>query len=225
MATVKVVDLIARAQALLKDPSAVRWTVIELQYWLNDSYREIVNLRPDANAQTGTFSCTSGYRQTLTSSFATAQRLLDIVANTATLSNKKAVILVDRKSMDMQRPGWYNETASINIQSYMFDPRLPKQFLVYPPATTTARLEVVYSALPTSHTLTAEQLASSETTEVIKLDDSYANAILDYIMYRAYTKDSEQANNAQLAAAHYQAMAASLGVKTQSDQTSQPGVS
>lgn len=223
MATVKVVDLISRAQTLLKDTTAVRWAAVELQNYLNDGYREIVNLRPDSNAQIGTFTCAAGYRQSITSTFANAHSLLDIFSNKATTSNKKHVSLVSRKAMDDQRPGWYTEQSSVSIEKYMFDPRTPKQFLVYPPATTSAQLEVMYAILPTPHTLTEQQLMNTATAEVIKLDDVYANALLDYILYRAYSKDAEQAGNAARAVAHYQAMATSLGVKTQSDQTSQPG--
>jgi hypothetical protein len=223
MATVKVVDLISRAQTLLKDTTAVRWAAVELQNYLNDGYREIVNLRPDSNAQTGTFTCAAGYRQNITTGFANAHALLDVFSNKASTSNKKHVSLVDRKSLDDQRPGWYNEQSSVSVEKYLFDPRTPKQFLVYPPATTSAQLEIMYAIVPTPHTLTENQLMNSATSDVIKLDDVYANALLDYILYRAYSKDAEQAGNAARAVAHYQAMATSIGVKTQSDQSSRPG--
>jgi hypothetical protein len=106
----------------------------------------------------------------------------------------------------------------------MFDPRLPKQFLVYPPATASAQLEVAYALVPAPHTLTEAQLIDPTTAEVIRIDDVYANPLLDYMLYRAFSKDSEQANNASRAMAHYQAAVASLGIKSQSDQASQPGV-
>lgn len=224
MATVKVVDLIARAQTLLVDTTATRWAATELQYWLNDSYREIINIRPDANTQTGTHTCAAGYRQDITTGFATALKLLDVISNVAATSNKKSVRLVDRRALDDQRPGWYTETATVNIEKYMYDQRLSTEFLVYPPATTLAQLEVLYSVVPTPHTLTALQLVDPTNTEVIKINDSYANAILDYILYRAYTKDSDQPNNAARAVAHYQAFQASLGVKNQTDAATQPGV-
>lgn len=223
MATVKVVDIIVRAQTLLLDTTATRWAATELQYWLNDSYREILNLRPDSNSQTGTYTCIAGYRQNLTSTFVTANRLLEVISNKAATSTKKGVRLVSRASLDTDRPGWYNETATVNVQLYTYDPRFSTEFLVYPPATTAAQLEVIYNTIPTPHTLTAEQLANLSTTEVIKVSDSYANAILDYILYRAFTKDSDQANNASRAVAHYQAFQNSLGVKLQTETAVQPG--
>lgn len=227
MATVKVVDIITRAQTLLLDTTATRWAAVELQYWLNDSYREIVNLRPDANSQTSTFTCVAGYRQNLTSSLATANRLLEVISNKAATSTKQGVRIVTRRSLDTDRPGWYNENGSVNTQLYVYDPRFATEFLVYPPATTSTQLEVVYNTIPTPHTLTANDLPpiSSASTEVIRISDSYANAILDYILYRAYTKDSDQQSNAGRAVAHFQAFQNGLGIKTQSDQAAQPGVS
>jgi len=224
MATAKVVDLISRAQTLLQDTTSVRWPVLELQGWLNDSYRETVNLRPDANTATGEFACVAGARQVVTTTFASALRVIEVVRNTATSSAKGAVRLVNRRMLDDQRRNWYAETQTVDIQHYMFDPRLPKEFLVYPPATTAARLEVVYSSVPLAHTLSESELTNSATTEVIRVDDSYFNALLDYVMYRAYSKDAEYAANAQRAVAHYQAFQNALGVSAQTNAASQPGV-
>ena len=77
MATAKVVDLVSRAQTLLQDTTSVRWPVLELQSWLNDSYRETVNLRPDANTATGEFTCVAGARQVVTTTFASALRVVE----------------------------------------------------------------------------------------------------------------------------------------------------
>jgi len=193
MSTVKVVDLISRAHTILLDTSAVRWTALELQGWLNDAYKEIVTLHPDANTQTATFTCSAGYRQDISATYPDAYLLLEVIVNKAATSKKKPIQLVSRKSMDTMRPGWYTETSSVNIEKYMYDGRTPKEFLVYPPATTLAQLEIMYATVPAPHTL------------------------------RAYNKDAEQAGNAERAAAYYQAMVASLNFKVQSDESVQPG--
>ena len=224
MATVKVVDLIYRAKTILQDTTSVRWALSELQWWLNDGYRDTLNLRPDSNTLTGEFVCVAGPRQVITTTFANATRLVSVVRNTATTSNKYGVRLVDRRVLDDQRKGWYSETASVSVEEYMFDPRQPKEFLAYPPATTAARLEIAYAQVPAPHTLTDEQLGNTATAEVIRIDDTFANALLDYILYRAYTKDAEQQGNAARAVAHYQAFQNSLGVSAQANAASQPGV-
>lgn len=224
MAVVKVVDLISRAGTILQDTTNIRWPAPELQGWLNDSYRAITNLRPDSNTQTGEFVCVAGARQAVTSTFPSAIRLMEVVRNTAASSAKGAIRLVNRQILDDQRRNWYAETGTVDVQHYMFDPRLPKEFLVYPPATVNARLEVVYSSVPVAHTLTEAQLINPATSEVIRIDDSYANAMLDYMLYRAYSKDAEYTANVQRATAHLQAFQSALVEKGQTEAASKPGV-
>lgn len=224
MSTVKVVDLIRRAHTQLLDATAVRWPALELQDHLNDAYKELVAVRPDANAQMATFTCAAGYKQNISNLSPRAHRLMDVESNVAATSNKRAVRLVSRSALDAMRPSWYNEPASVNIEKFIFDPRNPKEFLVYPPATSAAQLEVLYAEVPAPHTLTETQLLDPLTSEVIRVDDIYANPLLDYMMYRAYSKDSEQQGNAARAVAYYQAMMSALGVKAQSDASAQPGV-
>lgn len=218
MASTKVVDLLAQAGTLLQDVDGVRWPLIERQDWLNDGYVEVVNLRPDANTLTDTYVCTQGTRQVLTEQFESAQRLISINSN----GDGWPVVLVPRQALDRARMAWHAETASTLIELYVFESVTPTQFWVYPPAESGAQLEVTYSCLPTPHALTAEQLANPATTEVIRISDAYVNALLDYLLYRAFTKDAESQIAAQRAVAHYQAMATSLGVKTQSDQAVAP---
>lgn len=222
MATIKVIDVIKRVEDVLQD-SNVRWPRLELQNWLNEAYLQIVLLRPDANSKTGTFTCAAGTRQTLTSGFASALRLLDVVRNLATTSNKKVVRLIDRSVLDDQRPAWHTETGTVNIQNYTFDIRQPKEFFVYPPATTDAKVEVVYADLPGAHALSEAQLnPSGNDTTTINVEDTYLTAILDWILYRAFSKDAEHAANAARAGAHYQAFMSGIGTKTQSDMGSAP---
>ena len=224
MATEKVVTLVSKVQTLLQDATSVRWPLSELQGWLNDAYREAVILRPDCSSKTDTFTCAAGPRQTLTAQFPSALRLLDVIRNVSSVSDKRAVRLIDRRVLDEQRRTWYGETQTATIQHFMFDPRVPKEFLVYPPAATTAQLEIAYSSVPTAHTLSDVQLANLSTTEVIRIDDSFANALIDYMMYRAYSKNTESPTNATKAGAYYQAFQNALGAKGQTEAASQPGV-
>jgi hypothetical protein len=95
VATIKVIEIIKRVEDVLQD-SNVRWPRVELQNWLNESYLQIALLRPDASSKTGTLTCVAGSRQTITSGFSTALRLLDVVRNLSSSSNKKVVRLNER---------------------------------------------------------------------------------------------------------------------------------
>lgn len=220
MSTVKVTDIIKRVEDVLQDTN-IRWPRTELQNWLNESYLAITLLRPDANAKTGSFTCAAGTRQVISNEFPSALRLLDVTRNLA--GNYKVVRLVARSVLDDQRPAWHAETGTASIQHYTFDPRQPKEFFVYPPATTDAELEVVYTDSPGAHALTESELdPEGGSTEVIKLDDIYMSPIIDWVLYRAYSKDAEYGSNEARAAAAYQAFNAAIGAKSQSDSATSP---
>lgn len=217
MATVKVIDIIRRVESILQD-TGVRWPREELQTWLNESYLAITLMRPDANAKTGEFTCAAGSRQSLTAQFSSALRILDITRNLAENSTKKVIRIVSRSVLDDQRPTWHSEAETINIQHYTYDARQPKEFFVYPPASTEAVLEVVYADTPSSHSLTEVELdPTGPNTEVIKVDDIYMSPIIDWVLYRAYSKDAEFGTNEARAVAAYNAFNAALGTKTQVD--------
>jgi hypothetical protein len=222
MPVTKVVEIIDRAQTLLQDNTGTRWPRTELQKWLNDAYKEIILARPDANAQSGKILLAAGTRQSIATTPAGALRLMDVVRNTAAASAKRAIRAIKRRILDEQMPDWHTQAGSIDIQHFVFDPKLPKEFLVYPPALTTAEVEIVYSSVPTPHALTDTQLSNIATADVIKLDDVYANAILDYVLYRGYSKDASYAGNAARASQAYSAFSSSLGLKSQVDGATAP---
>lgn len=221
MAVSKVVDIVKRAQTILQDKTSIRWSLLELQDWLNDAYKEVVIFRPDANAASAVVTLAAGARQRCKDSASinlqNILRVLDVVRNTHASSDKRAIRRTDRRILDDQRPTWYSDTQTFTIQHYIYDERNPHEFLVYPPASGGATVEIVYSSCPTPHTLSESDLGNAGTDEVIKLDDIYANCLVDYILYRAYSKDAEYAGNGALATAHYQAFAGAIGTKTTID--------
>lgn len=222
MPVTKVVEIIDRAQTLLQDNTATRWPRIELQKWLNDAYKEIILARPDAYAQSAKITLSPGTRQSIAVTPAGALRLMDVVRNTAPTSAKRGIRAINRRILDEQMPDWHSQEESVDIQHFIFDPKLPKEFLVYPPALATAEIEIVYSSVPTPHALTDAQLSNAATADTIKLDDVYANAILDYVLYRGYSKDASYAGNAARASQAYAAFSNSLGLKSQVDGATAP---
>lgn len=217
MSVMTVVGLLQRAHTQLLDETGARWPSSELLLWLNDAYRELVLLRPDASTVTTSFSCVEGVRQTLAESLPDALRVVDVVRNTAPASKKKAIRRIDRDLLDSLARNWPAHPLTVNVEYFVFDPLVPREFLVYPPASDQAQLEVVYSNVPQPHSLTASELDTLTAPDTIRVPDAYANAILDYILYRAYSKDSEHSANAQRASLHYQAMQTAIGVKSQAD--------
>lgn len=218
MPTILASAIIDKAEIILQDTTNVRWTSDELLGWLNDAQREITLAKPETSVKTTAVLLAAGTKQTLGSgSTADAIMLLKVIRNMGTNGTTagNAVRVVSGEILDAQRPGWHAETSTSSVQHVVYDPRNPKQYYVYPPNTGTGYVEVMYSCTPVN-------VATVGST--ITVDDVFANAIMDYILYRAYSKDVEYAGNAQRAVAHYTAFANSLGLNTQNIATHNPNL-
>ena len=201
--------LIRRVVETLQDTTSIRWPVAELVRYLNDGQREIIVHRPDAMVTNASVSLASGTKQSLP---ANGAKLIDVVRNSA--GNKRAIRMCAREILDAQSPGWHNLSGVNEIVHFMFDPRDPKVFYVYPPAAASgAAVDLVYSALPTDITEPAAGTDFAAVTGNISVPDIYSNALQDYVLYRAYTKDSQYAGNEARAQARYAAFANALGIE------------
>ena len=198
MANILASVTIAKASIILQDTSNVRWTPAELLGWYNDGMREVVLQKPEASVTNASVALTaSKCKQSLTTLVPAAIMLIDVVRNTgsAGTSEGSAIRLVSREIMDAQNPAWGATAASTTITHYMFDTRDPKTFYVYPaPSGATVYVELITAVTPT------DIAANASCT----LDDIYVNPIMNYIIYRAYSKDAEYAQNPALAQAYYQ---------------------
>jgi hypothetical protein len=205
-------SVIRRVIDTLQDNTSVRWPVNELVRYLNDGQREVILNRPDAMVTNATLTCVAGSKQALPSNGA---KLIEVVRNAAAGSTKRAVRMVNREILDAQTPNWHNLTGTLETLHFMYDPRDPRVFYVYPPALTTTQLDIVYSAYPTDITEPADGAVYTAVTGNISLPDIFGNVLQDYILYRAYSKDSEYAGNSQRAQNHYAAFASALGIEVQ----------
>lgn len=203
--------LVLRAGLLLQDEDHVRWTVPELIEWINEGVAAIVRLKPAAASRRAAFSLRPGARQTLDGA---DFQLIDIVCNLGedSVAAGRAVRRTDRHLLDSSNPNWQNMPPSMVIRHYTYDDRVPTQFYVYPPAAMGAKVELHRAVLP---------------DDVLTIDDSaglnieYADTLLNYVVFRCLSKDSEYAG-AQMATAYYQAFTASMGVGEAGEQASTP---
>ena len=215
MATITAQQIIDKVEIILQDSTNVRWAESELLGWLNDGQREIVLLRPESYAKNESKQMTAGTKQALP---ATGVMLIDVVRNMGVNGSTagNAVRVVTREIMDSQNPAWHAETPAAAIKHFMFDPRDPKNFYVYPPSDGTTYIEIVYAAAPTD---------VNAVGNTITLDDIYMGPLIDYILYRAYSKDAEFAANATLASAHYQMFTNALTAKGANIMANNPNIS
>lgn len=203
--TIPAQSIIRRCVETLQDVGSVRWPINELVRYLNDGQREVGLHRPDATATLQTVACVPGARQTLPPA---AVKLIEVVRNAA--GGRRAVRMASQNLIDAHNPGWYNMPGTLDVMHFMFDPREPRVFHVYPPALAATQLEVVFSVWPTDVPEPADSAPLTAVTGNIGVPAIFGNALQDYILARAYTKDAEFANNGQRAQAHYTAFMAAL---------------
>ena len=145
--------------------------------------------------------------------------LIDIPRNA--VGRKRAITKVDQLLLDATVRDWQGMAPAAEVLHFMHDLREPRVFLTYPPASTAAALELVYSAYPAA-TATAGGAAASTVTGNIDLPDEWANALRYYVLYRAWSKDAEYGGNPQLAAANLQLFRGELGEQLESAATVSP---
>lgn len=216
MGTMLASAIIGRAQRILNDTTGVRWGDAELLDWLNDAQREIVLLKPDASVTNTTLQLATGTKQSIPSAGIILHKVTRNMGTDGTTPGR-AIWEIDQSILNQENPGWHTDTDNAEAKHYMFDSNDPKTFYVYPPqpASSQGYVELVYSSAPTD---------IANTATAISIDDVYANSMLDYLLYRAYSKDTDYAGNAQRAAGHQQAFAASLGGKEAAEKATESTV-
>lgn len=211
MAATQVNDVVTRVGQLLQDTTHIRWPLVEKLQYITDAAREVCFFKPDACVKTTVVSLVAGTKQGIPADGTT---LIDIVRNMGVggATPGAAPRAVTRELLDAQLPGWHASTASAEVNHYTFDPQNQKVFYVYPPQPSSGMgsLEVAYSAEP------------SNATEggTLDLDSTWVPAIVNYTLYRCYSKDAEYAANASLAVAYYQAFNAQMSARTSAEQAS-----
>lgn len=203
---IMVQDVVTRVRDATLDNTegGIRWVDEELIRYVNDASQAIVQLKPSAHPTNTTMQLAAG---TLQQAPEDAIFILDVVRNVG----GKAVRFVDRGVLDAGHPDWHTVTPETQIRHYMMEMHDPTRFYVYPPADGTGEIEIVYSSEPDNVT---------ELGDTLPLAATYINAYVDYVLYRAYSKDADFAANRELATWYYQSFSQGLGIRVQNEASS-----
>lgn len=215
--TITAVDVFTRVRLLAQDEDSIRWPLDEQRQWINDAMRQIVLLKPNANPVNVVMTLAAGTRQSLASSymaFLTMKR--NMKANGT--DGAKAVRMVEREILDAMHPNWHDTDyypAQAIVKQATYDPKNPREFYVYPSNNGTGKVEIVVSQVPPpiAEATALEDIADPVYTAALPMGDEWLNAITDYVLFRAYSKDMGGVGNASRAAAHYKMFGDTCGVK------------
>lgn len=204
-------DLLRAAATVLNDYERdheearfLRWSEGELIDWINEGAAQVMVYRPAAGARIETMELGAGPLQDVLPDG--ALMVMDVVRNiTKDGQPGRAIRRVDRSQLDSILPDWYSLPETAEIRHYCTDDRAPKTFYTYPPAKDGAQVEVLFAQVP-------DKVERPE--DVLMLDRIYQAPLVNYMVYRAFAKDSEYANG-QVAAAFYQAFLGPLGAQSE----------
>ena len=207
--TLTAAKILARVNNILQNTGSIRWSSSEQLEYLSDGQREIAMIRPSATATHANIQLATGTEQSIP---ADGLRLFSVNRNmSGTAVNATGARAISKVNLDVinsEEPSWHDSTVTGKaahgtvVKHYMFDDRDPRKFFVYPGVSGNAFIEVVYSKNPTS---------ISAATDLIQVDDIFANPLMDFVTYKAYLKDAEAGGGLQKATAYFNAFQASLG--------------
>jgi len=162
---------------------------IKIATWIkyaNSALRSLVLVRPDSSVKRTSVQLAAGTHQDVP---AEAIRLLAINRNMGTDGSTVGRIItpIGTELLNLTNQLWHQATAKTYIDHYMLDDENPRSFFVTPPvhATTAVYVEMEYSWIPTVYTAT---------TDAIVVSDVYANPMIAWMLYKAYTVDDEEVN-------------------------------
>lgn len=218
-------DILTDAATILQDADHVRWPLPELAKWLNQAQRAIILAKPSANTETVALEMVLGTLQSLTD--ASHLLLLRITRNlkgaSAPFTGGRAIRPTARETLDASAPGWHDRREvpfRDEVRQYVYDEANPREFYVYPGNTGDGRVEAQVSVLPDMIATTGTAIGDYEAL-AIGLPEPYAPVILDFVLYRAFSKDDMGADIGR-ARLHYQAFAEALGIKAQAESLNSP---
>ncbi|EIX4511175.1 hypothetical protein MKI77_005216 [Escherichia coli] len=192
-------EIIGRVNTQLVDQMMVRWPLAELFDYYNDAVRAVILARPDAGASLETLNCVPGARQTLPDG---AIQLLDVIC----LSDGSAIKAMPREVLDAQYPDW--QTQKGVPECFISSDLAPRIFWLFPAPEEEVSIDVVVSRIP--------EVAHDLETPV-PLEEAYVNPLVDWMLFRAFSKDASGGAESGLAAQHYESFAQQLGIKQVAD--------
>jgi hypothetical protein len=216
-------DLTGEVAELLNDAEKgfefTRWTRPELIEYANDAVLQITAYRSAEFSATREVALQPGARQTLPQDatyFSRVVATLDqygrqIAQPSATDTNATRIAATWFEPLACRAPGCDPDDSEAGgadgvyaIRSYAFDPDDQTAFYVDPPVPAGVTLNALVLCLNIPAPIGLEG--------ALAIPATYHNAVIEWMLYRAYSKDTESATDATRAREHLSAFGALMGV-------------
>ena len=206
---VSVDTILGSVSTTLLDTARRTWSRPELLGYLNEALRATAFVKPDMYSVRDFVTLVAGIAQDLP---ADGVALLDATDNEAT---GRTVTQTDLALLQEENRFWPAATQQAEVENYAADPRTPRRYYVFPPNDGTGRLRVTYGAVPPTLT--------GSSGEDIPVPDSYQNALTNFVLAKAYAKNSKKQDLTKTSA-YTNEWRLALGLKSQAQVALAPKV-
>lgn len=190
--TLAVNTITGRVATQLHDTANTRWSAADLVSLVNEAQVSIIKKVPTAYTKTSTETLVAGTQQSIPTD---GYELIDVVRNMTGATPGNVVRMVDMKTLDAVDPTWHTATGASPVEEFMYDLENKNVFYVNPPQPATpTEVQLVYSAEPPTASAGGNLI----------LDDIYENALIEFMLYRALSRDAEYSGPEGKAAIHYE---------------------
>lgn len=186
-------QLIDKAAVTLQDINNIRWTRSEMLGYVNDAQNALVLALPQATSTTALVTTVTGARQSIPTD---GWILLKATRNMGTNGTTpgRSLVEVTHDQLAQNNPTWISDAGTASANVYYYLPSDRRNFWIYPPANSAGNcIEVIYSKTPTT-------LVSENTT--LDVADNYEPMLLNYVLYRAATKEADYAPGMDVGSAY-----------------------
>lgn len=186
------------AQVQLNDPKGENWSLTELLRYLNDGLQLMVQYVPHEFSKVKTDTLVAGAEQSLP---AQGVELVEILANVnANDTYADVPFETTKRSLSLGDPAW-RQASPGTAKEWAKDPSSPTTYWVSPPAAAGNKVEIEYIEHPSTLVING----------VLPIHGDLEPALADYVLYRAFSKDTDYAGEAGLSTLHYNSFLSAVG--------------
>jgi len=189
-----------RASSILNDLEQVRWTASELLLWCEEAIDQLLRFVPKAGAETKVLKLTTGKSR---QEFPDVREILEVTVNTDGTGTPvgPSITLTTRHSLDACASEWRNEEGEF-VRQWVYEPEHnASTFWVYPYPGDELWVEA---------TVVMQQDITSLSV-VVPIGKQYISTLVNYVMFRAMSKNADFGGNAQTAIAYLNAFYTDTG--------------
>lgn len=197
----------------------IRWPVDRLIEYLNGALRQVAMLRPDLFTQKVTLALVPGSMQALPSS---VSKLVSVDQNVSLNPACGIGSFITRGDYGVFKS--FNRASgcfpsNYEVNSYYYDPSQIRNFYVSPSVPPNKSYSVIATCIlnPPEYTIVDYNAAQPIVVNGVELDRQYYNALLAWMMHKAYEVDTESATSYQLMRHHLKHFYDMMGVDYRQD--------